>query len=198
MGTRGKFGFFYKGKYYICYNNYDSYPSSLGVHLILELIRADLDEWIKLLENITEVSEDIKPTPEDIEKLEKYTDLTVSDESTEDWYCLLKMTQGSFYRVLHSGYMENVHDVPKDEEYIYVLDLDEKVFRAQGRYDAFDLTIKLETEELIKCAIEWSKGGLDEDYDPEKELVKLQERVKERLIYRKELERRHKGGFREK
>ncbi len=84
MGTRGKFGFFYKGKYYMCYNHYDSYPSYLGVHLLLEIIHADLDEWIKLLENIKEVSDEVKPTEEDIEKLENYTNLTVSNESTED------------------------------------------------------------------------------------------------------------------
>ncbi len=141
MGTRGKFGFFYKGKYYMCYNHYDSYPRELGVKLILEITRADFDEWIKLLENIKEVSEDVKPTPEDIEKLEKYTDLTVSGQSTDDWYCLLRLTQGSFFRVLNSGYMENVSS-DMDEEYVYVLDLDNRVFRAQGvrRDDAFDIS----------------------------------------------------------
>ena len=180
MGTRGKFGFFYKGKYYMCYNHYDSYPSYLGVHLLLEIIHADLDEWIKLLENIKEVSDEVKPTEEDIEKLENYTNLTVSNESTNDWYCLLHLTQGSFYQVLNSGYMENKQDYDVGAEYCYVLDLDNKQFHA-FRTDLMDTSIELRTEELVKCAIEWSKGKLDEDYDPEKELVKLQERVKERM-----------------
>jgi len=39
---------------------------------------------------------------------------------------------------------------------------------------------------LIKKAIEWSKGELDEDYDPEKELVRLQERANRRLEEDKE------------
>ena len=59
------------------YNHWDSYQSGLGVHLLLEIIHADLDEWVKLLENLKEVSdEDRKPTPEEMEKLEKYTDLS--------------------------------------------------------------------------------------------------------------------------
>jgi len=88
--------------------------------------------------------------------------------------------------------MENVHNVHQGEQYVYVLDLDNKVFRAQGvrSDDIFDVTIKLETEELVRYVIEWSKGNPDEDYDPEKELVILQERAKENLARRREFERR--------
>jgi len=174
MGTRGKFGFFYKGKYYTCYNHSDSYPSYLGVHLILEIIRADLDEWIKLLENMKEVSRDVKPTPEDIKRLEKYTDLSVSTGSTEEWYCLLNLTQGSFYHVLHSGYMENVEEIDMSEDYYYVLDLDNRKFQAFGGAD-LDVSMDLEINELIRFAREWSKEGLDEDYDPEERLAKKRE-----------------------
>ena len=76
--------------------------------------------------------------------------------------------------------MENQQDYDVGAEYCYVLDLDNKQFHA-FRTDLMDTSIELRTEELVKCAIEWSKGKLDEDYDPEKELVKLQERVKERM-----------------
>jgi len=92
------------------YNRLDSYPRGLGVDLILEILHADLDEWIKLLENIKEieVSEELKPTPEDIKRLEKYTDLTIGKQSTDDWNCLLAFTQGSFSNVLNCGYIRNV------------------------------------------------------------------------------------------
>lgn len=39
MGTRGLFGFYYKGKYYLCYNHFDSYFSYLGKNLIREIIK---------------------------------------------------------------------------------------------------------------------------------------------------------------
>ena len=158
MGTRGKFGFFYKGRYYISYNHFDSYPSYLGVRLILEILDADLDKWIKLLEKIKLVSDDVKPRPEDIERLEKYTDLTISSCSTDDWDCLLYHTQGSFYHVLHCGYLENVHGVDMEEEYFYILDLDNRVLRVEDHEEEeFDATIALDREELMKYMKEWSE-----------------------------------------
>ena len=175
MGNPGKFGFYYKGKYYICYNHCDSYPSYLGVHLILEILKANLDEWALTLESIKEVSDDVKPTAADIVKLERYTDLTVNKQSTEDWYCLLRLTQGSFYHVLKAGYLENVDGYDVGQGYVYVLDLDKKEFRAKG--GKLDVTIPLEKEELLKYAKEWSKGPLDETYDPEEALAKARVRV---------------------
>ena len=165
----------------MCYNHHDSDPSFLGVHLILEIIKANLDEWAMLLENIKQVSKDVKLTAEDVAKLERYTDLTVSDQSTEEWYCLLRLTQGSFYHVLKAGYMENLGRWDGESGYVYVLDLDNKVFRAEGVGDDHDddvVIIPLEKEELLKYAKEWSKGPLDESYDPEVALAKTLERKK--------------------
>jgi len=174
MGTQGKFGFLYKGKLYMRYNHEDSEPDCLGVHLLLEILHANLDDWIKLLENIKEVPHGVEPTQEDIEKLKKYTCLEVSQGSTKEWYCLLRYTQGSFYHVLNSGYLENVKGDVYDE-YTYVLDLDNMVFKAKGD-DLDEVEIKLEKEVLMKYAKEWSKGHLDEEYDPEKQLMKTKER----------------------
>jgi len=56
------------------------------------------------------IKEDDTPTPEDIEKLKCYTNLTVSTQSTSDWYCLLRGCQGSLEKVLRSGYMLNYVD----------------------------------------------------------------------------------------
>jgi len=183
MGTRGKFGFYYKGKYYMCYNHFDSYPSYLGVHLILEILKADLDEWTKLLESMKEVSQAVKPTAEDIEKLKKYTDLTVSSCSKQEWFCLLRLTQGSFYHVLQAGYMENAYGCNMGELYVYVLNLDKKEFRAKGlQGHKLDVKMKLEKEEMLKYAREWSEGAaFDEDYDPEEALAKSREHVNRML-----------------
>jgi hypothetical protein len=41
MGTRGLFGFYTKGKKFrLIYNQFDSYPSELGIKLALELRQA--------------------------------------------------------------------------------------------------------------------------------------------------------------
>jgi len=103
---------------------------------------------MKLLESIKEVSNEVKPTPYDIQKLKKYTDLSVSEHSTQDWYVLLRYTQGSFH-VLHSGYMENVEGMDLGEEYSYVLDLDNKKFRAKGK-GLEEVSINLNQEEMMK------------------------------------------------
>ena len=52
-----------------------------------------------------------------------------------------------------------------DPDYTYILDLDNKEFRGQG-YD-LNMSVKLEREELIRYALEWSNGDRDFDYDPE-------------------------------
>lgn len=131
MGTRGLFGFFHKGKYYVVYNHWDSYPSGLGADIVKELKRAidegRLEEWLNLLIQIKLVSESIPPTQEDIEKLKNYLDLNVSHQSESDWYCLLRKCQGSIEKVLNSGYMVNhinENETPIWEEYAYIVNFD--------------------------------------------------------------------------
>ena len=111
MGTRGLFGFYHKGKYYMIYNHFDSYPEGLGLTLIEELKQAikdgKIEEWIELLENLKVVDEAIPPTEEEKERLKEYCDLSVSTKSMDDWYCLLRHTQRSFEKVLKAGYISS-------------------------------------------------------------------------------------------
>lgn len=118
MGTRGLFGFFFRGKFYVVYNHFDSYPSGLGVALLQELIAAieanRLDEWRCKLESIRVVSEDDETSEEDV-----------------GWYEKLHECQGSFERVLASGYLLNALDragEPQWQEYAYVVNFDEQTF----------------------------------------------------------------------
>ena len=126
MGTQGLFGFVYKGKYYLVYNHWDSYPEGLGSGIVEELKRAiennQLEEWKKLLVQIKEVSEDVPPTPEEIQKLQCYSNTSVSTGSLSDWYCLLRNCQGSLEKVLESGYI--VNSGPAWEDFGYVLNFD--------------------------------------------------------------------------
>ncbi len=128
MGTRGLFGFYYKGKYYVIYNHWDSYPSGLGQEIVDQIKNAiasgNFEQWKIALETIIVVDDQIPPTEDDIKALEKYTNLSVSMQNTSDWYCLLRNCQGSLQAVIDAGYLINSVDkdgVPFFEEYAYIV-----------------------------------------------------------------------------
>lgn len=56
MGTKGYFGFYYKGKYYIVRNQFDSFPSSVGTDLlneVKEMVKYNkIDEWKMKIESL--------------------------------------------------------------------------------------------------------------------------------------------------
>ena len=49
MGTRGIWGFVYKGSGYYFYCNYDAYPAGLGITLINQIISMNLEEIKQIL-----------------------------------------------------------------------------------------------------------------------------------------------------
>jgi hypothetical protein len=148
MGTRGLFGFRYNGKYYLCYNHFDSYFSGLGHNLIKEIIKmldeGKLQEWIDKLKNIIIVDQSIPPTPEEISKLQINANLEVSSQNTNDWYCLLHYTQGSFEKTLDAGYIiNNDHNLLTNDifiEYSYVLNFDDMTFDFYSSYGKISST----------------------------------------------------------
>ena len=177
MGATAVFGFYYQGKYYICEHPCSSYPTNFGHSLIRELLKADFDEWAKLLDNIKEVFYDVPPTPEDIKKLEKYT-LLPSYKKDYDWDSLLAKTKGSFKKTLESGYIINVAHLPSYDDYIYILDLDNREFRCKE--EDVNVVRTLEKRELKKLAKEWSwgyssGGDSSEDSDDEYPLDGLED-----------------------
>ena len=153
MGTRGLYGFFYKGIYYLFYNHWDSYPEGLGANLIDEIKKAilqgDLNVWKDKLLALKVISDKIEPTNEDIEKLKEYTDLSVGCQSTKDWYCLMRKCQGSYEKILNSGYYVNNKDYSKKDllgdtfiEYSYVLNFDTNKFELytnSGDHNEYEL-----------------------------------------------------------
>ena len=94
MGTRGAFGFRINNEDKVTYNHYDSYPSELGSDILTALSGETLEHLKEVAEGITLIDENVKPTPEQIELCKPWTDTTVSGQSTDDWYCLLRMAQG--------------------------------------------------------------------------------------------------------
>src|SRR5208337_4359655 len=96
MGTRGAIGFRLDGQDKVTYNHFDSYPSGVGAELLAELCGIKNWEAVKTaVRNISFIDQDVEPTEAQIELCAEFTDLGVGDQSTSDWYCLLRNAQGS-------------------------------------------------------------------------------------------------------
>lgn len=131
MGTRGTFGFFFRGRFYVVYNHFDSYPQGLGAQIVAEIKNAirsgDFASWLEKFQGLKIVSYAVPPTPEDAEKLASYSNFQVSHQNPTDWYCLTHKCQFSLVQVLESGYLLNHVDdngVPMWQEYAYIVNFD--------------------------------------------------------------------------
>lgn len=133
MGTRGFLGFVVDGHEKIAYNHNDSYPDGLGADT-LTWLRAAVEDYDALragVEALRVIRQGETPTPEDVERLAPWTDLGVSSGNTDDWYCLLRRTQGNPAAMLRAGYIEDAGGFPTDSlfaEWGYVVDLDAETF----------------------------------------------------------------------
>ena len=130
MGTRGMFGFYMDGVTKAAYNHFDSYPEELGVKMLAVLRNTSLSHCIAAFKRIKMVSGDSAPTPEEIERCKPWTDLGVSNQSTSDWYCLLRKAQGNIDAYINGRleYMLDGSDFINDSlfcEYAYIINLDE-------------------------------------------------------------------------
>lgn len=131
MGTRGFVGFVVDGTEKIAYNHWDSYPSGLG---------ADVLEWLNdsrsalesgsladLARRLRVVDPQSTPTAEDIEHLRQFANLGVGEQTLDDWYVLLRNTQGKPALMLEAGAIEDAAHFPLDSlmaEWGYVVDFD--------------------------------------------------------------------------
>lgn len=89
-----------------------------------------------------------KPKSSDIKKLKVFTDLNVSNQSENDWYCLLRNCQSSFINILEAGYIINQKD-----EYgrVFLLDFNKDSVSYYGKnYDGTTTNIdSVKIEEII-------------------------------------------------
>ena len=140
MGTRGTFGFVVDGEEKLAYNHFDSYPSALGVDVLNWLRTADLAEVKAKAGAVRLVTDATPPTPEDVERLRKWANTGVSTTQLDEWYVLLRDTQGDPAAILEAGVMEDGGDFPLDSlfcEWGYVVDLDAGTFEV---YRGFQTT----------------------------------------------------------
>ena len=132
MGTRGAFGFYKNGQNKITYNHYGSYPSGLGEDLVQEIRATNVKVLHEVFDRIQLVDKNKKPTKEQIENCKPWTNLGVSMQSEEDWYCLLREAQGSIEPYLKGlSYMNDSEDFMSDSlfnEWSYIMNLDDDTF----------------------------------------------------------------------
>lgn len=127
MGTRGFISFVADGVEKTAYNHNDSYPGGLGLDVLNWLRREHMGRAARLARELRVIRDGDEPTEADIERLKPYADLGVSRRSLDDWYCLLRHTQGNPAAMLDAGVIEDASHFPTDSlfaEYGYVIDFD--------------------------------------------------------------------------
>lgn len=126
MGTRGAIAVRVGGVEKAAYNHFDSYPSELGENTLKFAREMDREAARALAEKLQMAPQDRIATPEEVEHLKPWTDLSVSGGTVEDWYCLLRNTQGDLAATLKAGFYYP-GGVGQDE-WSYVIDFDAGVF----------------------------------------------------------------------
>lgn len=137
MGTRGLLAFAHDGEIKGAYNHFDSYPSGLGADVakyVHQLVRLGGDEGLESakakFKALVAVDEDEKPTEDQKLALLRYYSPRVSTGSADEWYALLRDTQGDPQAFLDAGFYIDGIGFAQDSlfcEWGYVIDLDRKV-----------------------------------------------------------------------
>ena len=143
MSTRGVCGFHVNGQDYLAYNHSDSYPSYLGVQIAQQakqLLKRPLPELKAAVASLRRVTEADQPNAADIAHCARYINLNVSGQSEQDWYCLLRETQGDLPAILDVGILLDAGDFIMGSlmcEWGYILNLDDMVLEV---YQGFQTT----------------------------------------------------------
>jgi hypothetical protein len=134
MGTRGAYGFRIGNQDKITYCHFDSYPDFLGRNLLEYVADTPTEMMKEVASAIIMVDLESKPAPELVKRYSKFGDLNVSNHTFEDWYCLLRKTQGDLYPYNNDlRHMIDFHDFPHDSlfcEWAYIINLDTELFEA--------------------------------------------------------------------
>jgi len=153
MSTNGAIGFILNGKEHIAYNHSDSYPTWLGERVlkyVRENVNGKTDEIKQKVSKLIPVDEDKKPTAEQFDDLIGYMQDGVGG-SDDDWYRLLRGTQGDLEKMLAAKYYidyESFLACSIHCEWAYIVNLDTQeleIYRgsnrdknAKGRYAKLD------------------------------------------------------------
>lgn len=162
MGTRGLLGFHIDGQDIGSYNHWDSYPSGLGAKVVAEIteaLKGGIDAITDRVRGLEILKEHEKPTPEQIQRLKRYADCGVSNQSLQDSYCLLHNIQGSVIKILEAGAILENTEFIKDSlfcEWAYFINLDDETFEV---YRGFQQDPALQKGRFAGPARQSSSGG---------------------------------------
>ena len=129
MGTRGAYGFRIGGADKVTYNHFDSYPDGLGLDIVRFIQETDSAELVGIALETELVDLDSTPTAEQIAKCRNAgtVNLGVSEQSEDDWYCLLRGAQGELGTLREAPYMIEGASFLADSlfcEWAYIINLD--------------------------------------------------------------------------
>jgi hypothetical protein len=126
MSTRALYGFSCKGEEKITYCHQDGYPEGLGRKMLVFCRKKSLKKMQKRFEKIIMVDQESRPTTEQIMLCLPWLDLEVSRKSSDEWYCLLRKTQGEISSYFGKGKCRYMIDNSQSDnfEYKYVINLD--------------------------------------------------------------------------
>lgn len=130
MGTRGALGFFANGETKVGYQQFDSYPSGVGAEALDFIATSTLEELRTAANRLVMVTKKTPITQEIVDHCAPFSNLNVSEQSTDDWYCLLREAQGNLEPIVRGGlnYMLDSQDFLEDSlfcEYAYLINTDE-------------------------------------------------------------------------
>ena len=188
MGTRGAVGFYKGGEHKVAYNHFDSYPEGLGNDVLNYIHSKTVEGLHAAFERIELVDPESKPTPEQVKKCAEFTNLSVSGQSTDEWYCVLRDAQGDLDAYTKVGAMPDEQDFLKDSlfcEYAYIINLDDNILevykgfqesKPKGRYAEFEPKDSVsgskyyavglvKTYPLTDCPEEFNKETIPELYE---------------------------------
>lgn len=135
MSTRGFVGFVVDGVEKIQYVHSDAYPGGVGED-VLSWLRGvakndALDAVVAQARALRVVTYGTRATPDDVARLATYADYAVGSGERNDWYCLLRGTQGYLDLVLEAGVVEDASEFPLNSasaEWGYLVNLDDREF----------------------------------------------------------------------
>jgi hypothetical protein len=139
MGTRGLITFRVNGENKAAYVHNDAYASGMGVDVLKFLRGKDLDILKQAAADLKVVSDETPPSAEQIEALASYANQNVDDKRMDNWYVLLRETQGDPEAILACGYLYDSFSFGHDSlfcELAVVVDLDAMTFDAYKGFNS--------------------------------------------------------------